>query len=120
MSPGQQPQLTLEDGQQAVSSQVPLGIVAELQNSGGAGAPPAGPLLSVRLARPGVHSAGAWPGGGRVGPLVQAAAGRLERRVLDAAALHGARGRCQPRLRTSRASNAPLNGPEGGPEPAGR
>lgn len=106
---------TLEDGQRAVGSQVPPGIVAELQSSGAAGAPAAGPLIEAGAGPGGVRGVGAFPGGARVALRAQHGAGRLERRVLDAAALHGGRGRCHPRLRAAPAPNAPLNIPGGGP-----
>lgn len=110
--PGQQGQVTLEDGQQAISSQVPLGIVAELQSSGGAGTPPAGPLLGASAGPGGGSSAGACPGGARVVPLAKVGEGCVERRVLDTIALHGAqKGRCQPRLQAAPAPNALLNTP---------
>jgi len=77
--------VTLEDSQEAVGSQVALGVVAELQSLRGAAAPPAGPLLSLRRERSGVAI---LPGGARPALPAGAGAGWLKHRVLDTATLH--------------------------------
>lgn len=78
-----QGQVTLEDSQEAVGSQVALRIVAELQSLRCAAAPPAGPLLSLR-------DAGICPGRARLALAAEVGAGWLKHRVLDAVTLHSA------------------------------
>lgn len=121
---GSKPAVTLEDGQQAVGSQVALGVVAELQSLGGAPAPTARTLLG-RLR----HASGRGWGWGwcrgfsisistaRVSLAAEVGAGGLKGRVLYAVSLHTGTG-CEQRRGATLSLNTGGEGrKEGGAAP---